>query len=355
MEGNRSKPAETRHSHLSAVRVLGDWLLQEGGNQRIPQVLALLAKSTELELGEGRDPPCAEVETLAHRYVDAHGGTLGDTPAGRWLRRSEVEKWWNARRPAIEQACQRAGVEWLPLLAIKAGGGRSNSTEYRIEFVPLEYAAQPESREGSPDISETVDPDGIVRYQIEPAQTSLWVRWLSSAPQFQLSSWRGRLLTGLVLLALAWVVVNWLVAFLGLWPDRPFSSRNLLALVIAGTQTWLMWVIFGPLGQLPWHRVTLAPDVMLGGNQMYGQFRLIRNSKKKAPGGWFSIVRHWGTCPICSADVELRSGAKTFPGRLVGRCSDSPLEHVFSFDSVTLMGTSLINARPNQWTRSGNQ
>jgi hypothetical protein len=355
MEGNRSKPAEMRQSHLSAVRLLGDWLQQEGGNQRIPQVLMLLARSTELELSDGRDPPSAEVETLALQYVDVHGGTLGDTPAGRWLRRSEVEKWWNARAPAIEQACRRAGMEWLPLLAIKIGGGRSNSTEYRIGFMPLEEAEEPETLERDAVVEEGPDPGHTIHYQIEPARASLWVKWLSTMPQFQLSSWRGRLLTGLVLLALAWVAVNWLVAFLGLWPDRPFSSRNLLTLAIAATQTWLVWVVFGPLGRLPWHRVTLAPDMMLSTNQMYGQFRLIRNAKKKAPGGWFSLVRHWGACPICSADVDLRDGAKTFPGRLVGRCSDSPLEHVFSFDPVTLVGTSLIKDRPSQGTRSGNQ
>ena len=355
MEGNRAKPAETRQSHLSAVRVLGDWLQQEGGNQRIPQVLALLAKSTELELSEGRDPPCAEVETLALRYADAHGGTMGDTPAGRWLRRSEVEKWWNARRPAIEQACQRAGTEWLPLLAVKAGGGRSNSTEYRFTFSALPEAGEPEATETDVASEECADQGRTIHYQVEPARTSLWVRWLSTASQFHLSSWRGRLLTGLVLLALAWVVFVWFVACLSLWPDQPLSSRTLLMLVFATVETWLLWLIFGPLGQLPWHRVTLAPAVMLSGDQMYGQFRLIRNVKKKVPGGWFSVVRHWGTCPMCSADVDLRAGAKAFPGRLVGRCSDSPLEHVFSFDPVTLMGTSLINDRPSQWTRSGSQ
>lgn len=346
MEGNRSKPAETNQAHLSAVRTLRDWLQQEGGNQRIPQVLALLAENTELELSEGRHPPAAEVEALALQYVDAHGGTLGDKAAGRWLRRSEVEKWWSARRPAIVQACHRAGLEWLPVLAIKSGGGRSNSTEYRLEFVPLREAAEPEATEGNTDRVGKVGRGRTIHYQVEPARTSLWVRWLSTVPQFHISSWRGRLLTGLVLLALAWVLGNWFGACLSLWPNRPFTSRNLLTLVIAATQTWLMWVIFGPLGRLPWHRVTLAPDLMLSSDQMYGQFRLIRNSQKKAPGGWFSVVRHWGTCPLCSADVDLRSGAPSFPGRLVGRCSDSPLEHVFSFDPVTLSGVCLINDCP---------
>lgn len=351
MEENRSKPAETGQAHLLAVKALRDWLNQEGGNQRIPLVLAVLAKNTDAELSQGRSPPTAEAESLAAQFLDAHGGTLGDKAAGRWLRRSEVEKWWNARRPAIEQACHRARLEWLPMLAIKSGGGRSNSTEYRFEFIPLEKAAEPDVPERNEGSVEKTGCDGAIHYQVEPAQTSLWVRWLSTVPQFHMSSWRGRLLTALLLLALAWVLVNWLGACVSLWPNQPLSSRNLLSLVTAATQTWLAWVIFGPLARLPWHRVTLAPDLMLSSDQLFGQFRLMRNSQKRTPGGWFSVVRHRGTCPLCSADVDLRSGGPAFPGRLVGRCFDSPQEHVFSFDPVTLSGVGLINDCPDERQR----
>lgn len=351
MEGNRSKPAENDQAHLSAAQVLLNWLRQEGGNQRIPQVLTLLAENTVAELREGRIPPAAEVEALARQHADVHGGTLGDKTAGRWLRRSEVEKWWDARRPAIEQACRRSRLGCLPVLAIKAGGGRSNSTEYRLEFEQLDEA--PESEAAEPELATvgTYRHEGAIHYKVDPARTSLCVRWLSTTPQFHIGSWRGRLLVTMVLLALAWVLFNWVIACLSLWPNQSISSRNLFTIVIAALQTWLMWFIFSPLSRLPWRRVTLASDVMLGSDQMYGQFRLIRDTQKKTPGGWFSVVRHWGTCPICSADVDIRSGSPTFPGRLVGRCSDSPLEHVFSFDPVTLAGVSLINDRPTQQPR----
>jgi hypothetical protein len=355
VEGNRSKPAESDQSHLSAAQELLTWLRQEGGNQRIPQVLTLLAENTVAELREGRSPPAAEVESLARQHADAHGGTLGEKAAGRWLRRSDVEKWWHARRPAIEQACRRSGLGWLPILAIKAGGGRSNSTEYRLEFALLVDASESDAAEPELATTGTYLREGSIYYKVDPARTSLWVRWLSSSPQFHISSWRGRMLVTMVLLALAWVLFNWVIAGLSLWSNQPVSSRNLFTIVIAAIQTWLMWFIFSPLSRLPWRRVTLASDVMLSSDQMYGQFRLIRDTKKKTPGGWFSVVRHWGTCPICSADVDIRSGSPTFRGRLVGRCSDSPLEHVFSFDPVTLAGVSLINDRSSQQPGSGGE
>ena len=55
----------------------------------------------------------------------------------------------------------------------------------------------------------------------------------------------------------------------------------------------------------------------------------------------FSLVRHWGVCPVCSGDVDLDWGGAAFPDRMIGRCSDAPLEHVFSFDPVRLIGEPL--------------
>lgn len=62
---------------------------------------------------------------------------------------------------------------------------------------------------------------------------------------------------------------------------------------------------------------------------------------RKLGGRVFSVVRHWGTCPVCSAEVDLADGGGAFPARLVGRCQDAPNEHVFSFDPVRLIGYPL--------------
>ena len=61
-----------------------------------------------------------------------------------------------------------------------------------------------------------------------------------------------------------------------------------------------------------------------------------------------SLVRHWGTCPICAAEVDLDEGGAAFPGRLVGRCHDAPDEHVFSFDPVSLEGSPMRNFAPER-------
>jgi hypothetical protein len=56
---------------------------------------------------------------------------------------------------------------------------------------------------------------------------------------------------------------------------------------------------------------------------------------------YFKVIRYKSCCSICGSEVMLHNGGREFFSRLVGRCSKSPREHVFSFDKVTLLGYPL--------------
>lgn len=59
------------------------------------------------------------------------------------------------------------------------------------------------------------------------------------------------------------------------------------------------------------------------------------------------LVCYWATCPICkdklqrNVRIDVSKGGKEFHNRLIGRCSESPTEHVFSFDRITRIGKPL--------------
>lgn len=53
------------------------------------------------------------------------------------------------------------------------------------------------------------------------------------------------------------------------------------------------------------------------------------------------LTKYVALCPICNAKVELARGEPDFPRRVIGRCKESPREHVFSFDRVTKLGSFL--------------
>lgn len=102
-----------------------------------------------------------------------------------------------------------------------------------------------------------------------------------------------------------------------------------------------LWALARPIWLLPQDRVTLAGPAFLALSELYGQLRTMPDGTRREAGRVFSVVRHWGNCPVCAAEVGIQEGSREFPGRLVGRCHDAPLEHAYSFDPVRLLGRPL--------------
>lgn len=92
----------------------------------------------------------------------------------------------------------------------------------------------------------------------------------------------------------------------------------------------------------PWHAVTrdrirMASDTWLNLGDP-AQIEICRIEKDSE----WRLVRYTAVCPVCASRVFVEKGEPDFPRRLVGRCSESPREHVFSFDRITRRGTALI-------------
>jgi len=53
------------------------------------------------------------------------------------------------------------------------------------------------------------------------------------------------------------------------------------------------------------------------------------------------LIKYVSKCAICDAQIYLDKGEPDYAKRIVGRCKESPREHVFTFDRVTLIGKPL--------------
>lgn len=338
MDVNSPKPPQTGFDNPIGINVLRDWIARENV-QRIPQVLDLLAQHTARAWASGQPSPAVDPDTLRQFHVDAHGGRAPDMPASKWLSSSAVRKWWETRQRAREQAFEAAGINAVPTLTILKGGGRTNQTLYRLDFQPLPTSDDPQEEAPPTEVGAAVT--GLIRYQFEPAKAAWWLRPLIGKQPFRMRSWRGYLLIGMTACEALAILALWILIVIGLRGDRPLQAGDLALLLSLLGITWTWRYFMQPIIRLPIDRVTIANELFLAWSQLNGQFRLTRDAKSKVAGGWFQIVRHNGTCPLCAGEVEIAPGGRAFPDRLVGRCSDSPLEHVFSFDPVSLSGRSL--------------
>lgn len=339
MDTNSPKPPETGFDRFKGIKILRDWLDREGGNKKTPQVLDLLAEHTAKAWASDQSTPAVDPDTLRQLYFDKYGGRISATPASRWLPSTEVRRWWDMRQAQLEQACRQAEFAFIPVLTLQTGGGRGNTTLYRLDVQPL--PAADEIPEDTRSVEAGATQAKLIRYQVEPAKAAWWLRPIIGNAPFRMRSWRGYLLMGMTVAEALAILALWGFLLLAFRGARPIQVTDLGLLLTLLAVTWTWWHFTQPLIRLPIDRVTIASDLFLAWSQLNGQFRLTRDAKSKVAGGWFQLVRHWGPCPICAGEVEIAAGGQAFPGRLVARCSDSPLEHVFSFDPVSLTGAAL--------------
>lgn len=330
MTGNRDNPAETGKAQLSALETAQRWLASEGGSSRNVEALSALLETTRIALARGDEPPRKESTDLA-----AAADLIRRRPAAAdaRVRGRDLERWWAARRTRIEAKCREEGCEWVPDLVAEQGGGRGNPTRLRLHFHPVDP-----NDEVAPTLGHVPHQSGEIAYRIDPATPALWLRVIIGNKPFAIRSLRGYML--LLTIAMDWLLIGAMWYFI--WKDwltpRPLLASDLAISMLAGLVTWGLLAISKPLRQLVRQRIAVANDGMLGFNTYHAQLRMQHEEPGRLGSRTFSFVRHWATCPICAAEVDLADGGRAFPDRIVGRCHDAPLEHVFSFDPVTLQG-----------------
>lgn len=334
MPTNSSKPSETGIPPVSALEAALSWLNQEGGsNQMVCVALKALLEASITACQRGEPMPSKSAADLLAVW---HGHRGAETSTR--LTQSSVENGWNSRHEGLAQMLRDRGIPWQVSLTTTPGGGRGNPTTYAFAVEPDAYAGTAE-----PEVTGGATAPGCVRYRIDPVKSAAWFRLLLGNKPFSLLSWRGYALLGFGALDILGVIALWTWLILSWLRPRPVTTADLAMLLVVIFFTAAIWWQSRPLMRLASQRVVPASEIFVAFSTMYAQFRSMREGGAKIKGRTFSIVRHWAVCPVCAGEVDLEGGGRAFPDRLVGRCGDSPQEHVYSFDPITLIGKPLRN------------
>ncbi len=332
MDENRSKPAQTGNPQVESLQLALGWLDREGGQQRNARVLREVMDTTLTAISRGEPPPETDTTTLRALFHQLEG--TGDG-LSKVFRATELEKWWDSRQEQLRQRCAQQGCALTPDLLVKKGGGRGLPSRLSFGFRPTREAETEDNT--TPEVNPT-----SMRYQMDPVKPALWLRLTVGSRPFPVQSWRGYVLIGSAAMNMVLMGIAWFLLFSSWGRSAPVTTATLAQLGLVMLVTAGLWWLSRPVFQLPTQRVTMAGPSFLALSELYGQLRTMPAPGRKLKSREFAVVRHWGTCPICSAEVDLDHGRAAFPDRLVGRCHDAPLEHVFSFDPVRLVGRPLV-------------
>ena len=336
MDSNRSKPAQTGNPQVDCLQLALEWLDREGGQQRNARILREVVDTTLTAISRGEPPPETDTTTLRALFQQLEGTGDGQSKV---FRATDLGNWWESRQEQIRQQCAHAGSALTPYLVVKKGGGRGLPSRLSFDFLPT-LETEPEGDIAPPETDPT-----RMRYQMDPVKPALWLRLMVGSRPFPVQSWRGYVLIGTAVLNMMLIGLVWFWLYTSWNRGHPVTTATLAQLGLVLLVTAGLWWSSRPVFQLPTQRVTMAGPSFLAFSELYGQLRTMPAPGRRLKSREFAVVRHWVTCPICSAEVDLDHGRAAFPDRLVGRCHDAPLEHVFSFDPVRLVGRLLLDAR----------
>ncbi|AYC31281.1 hypothetical protein D3880_02245 [Pseudomonas cavernae] len=287
------------------------------------------ATISALEQGKTERQTFERPSLLLHCEGKAKAETLD--PA-IWLRPGMLEAFLESRQTSLVDRLRRVGLDQMPAICANEGkGGKGIQRCYwlAVTSIPQDLAGQEELRQW-----------GKVEYRRTEAgevKPSWLLRWLFQNGELRNRSWRGlsllvSVLFGVTLLAL------WLLT--GLWgvssTDQTLTLRQLGASAFFCLGAWFVWRDFyRPWIQLVDDRVVKTPVSLLSLWEDSAELEMHRDSEKHQ---WTRFIRFSGDCPLCSGRVLLMPGRPEHKLPLVGRCSESPHAHVFSFDRARLTG-----------------
>lgn len=299
------------------------------------QILKALAETTDKLLHDGVPLENVQLDARELTEITLKAAHVRGPAAGKesvWISKHwrKLERLLDETRESQEEVARREGVGFIPALRKdQSKGGANLRSYYRFEARPLSVRSP---------VKEFAVPAGGLRYQAERRKRIPWLgRLYIGAPVGRVRV--AVLIALIVLFVLSALVVLLPVILRPLMGADVRLSQSLIALLSIGG---LSYLVLGPFFRVVAWKVIKAPILF----HPSGEVEPLLLEKIGNPGGEatprrIDLVKYTAECPICGGRVVVGSGGFRFWGRLVGRCRNSPREHVFSFDHVTRVGAPL--------------
>jgi hypothetical protein len=314
------------------LRCFVDWIQsQEPNEQKAHRILRALGRESYRKIDYRQNQRCFTAKDIA-----AAAGELTTKDPTKWLNWPKTELYWKARERSVIDLALNRGLKFYPRPKRNSTqGGPGNEATYQIVAEPIpENGSQPESVVLSTD-------GGPIQYEVsQPGEVKItwFARPIFRRGELWLSGWGRWLALGGMFGTIMGVVLLIFAIYFSLISPRPVTTKE-LALIIAmiGIPTWVWFEVVCPWFRLFDDRIKPASSLVLALGEKDAQVEVLRENDLRV----VRFVRYSSTCSICGATVYLDDGSPDFPRRMVGRCSESPREHIFSFDRVTRMGRVL--------------
>jgi hypothetical protein len=323
------------------IQCLIDWVDSIPSDERAHLILQALAEESlkKANLEE-------EKRRFTNKDIVAAARAIINEPANKWVSwNKRVLPYWETRKNQVMKLAKKRGLTSYPELGfyIPKNAGRGNESLYWLKAEPLPETSNNEEEQSSELEQEQARDKSRISFQYDLSENGevkpSWIaKWLFHSGERRLKSWHFWLLMGYFFILGGIAVAIFYIGWFALATPRPVTTRELMTLISIFAVPYVIWnFAIKPWMRLIDDRIVPAPEFLVSLQEKSAQLELFKDGDLRL----IRLVRYSAPCPICGATIHLEDGSPDYPRRLVGRCYDSPREHVFSFDRVTRRGAAL--------------
>jgi hypothetical protein len=323
------------------IQCLIDWLRDNPSEAKAHRILCALAHESLKKADSVEEKRRFDSMDIA---AAANENKKNNSDANDWIDwKRTVLRYWESRENLIIDTAKKRGLKFYPKPDRISTQGGPDLTTYLIKAEPLpeisdEAEAEPFQEQlgrvvarQQTAIHYEIAEDGEVKpawgtkWLLQDGQIRLSIRHISAVIGFLVMLWGGAIMFSYF----SWAILS---------APKPITTRELIIFLSIFVVPYAIWgFVIKPWMRLFEDRIVRAPELLVDVNEKPSQLELFRDGDLRL----IRLVRYFAPCPICGATIYLDEGSPDYPRRMVGRCSESPREHIFSFDRVTRKGIIL--------------
>lgn len=321
--------------NYKVIEILLELLSENKQTAKCYYCLYLVCEQTLTQYQKGAEYEGAERYQMKRVYDDSKGNKCDDSKAdNKWLKEADFKTYC---QKLVEQHIERfREIGLIPVInATEDAVGKGNKKLFWLETQAISHEENQIEDDSTIDISKI----NYDRAPSEQIKLAFYIKPFFKNRELKNRSFQslGFFITWMVL-AFVTLIILFIMAYSTVLVGNQYITFQILNLLFLGLLAFLsIKYVFIPFLKLPEYRVIKAPLLMLGWNEYHSEIEMHRNFKEQIT----RFTRFTADCPICSGEIALSNGEKDYNLALVGRCSESPLLHVYSFDRALLKGKLL--------------
>lgn len=317
-------------------------LKEDLADNRAYDCLKVICSSTIEALNSQNEEPTTYSRYQLKLIIDGQSSVdkMDSKDLGKWMSDKKLNGY--IERVIRKHSKKFEEIGYVPVVkANDTNGGKGNERRYWLDIIEkVNDQNENESNDGT-----CVDTISYERVESSEIKLSWFYRFIFKNGEIKNKSLRGLILLIVMFGSLLiWALYVFTFSLVLVRERQNFTSLDLLLMICLFVFSYLSYKYWAkPIWNLPEHRVIKAPMTFISLSEEHADIEMYRDRDRNQ---LTRVTRFKGICPICSAEVVLRTGKPDHNLPLVGRCVEGPFAHVYSFDRVMMMGNLLTGLPP---------